>query len=897
MQLTSGPDPSRIIEVLVRAAESLTSTRGTTEIMRLLIESALELVGGEAGTWGTHDGDRMLFTEYFRRGRWETIDCVFVKGGPGVPGYVMEHRRGYICNDTSNDPVPRRDLVELLGFRDLIDLPLVNRHGELLGAFELHNKTGGAKWGEADYELLRGLASIAVAALESDHARERAERQAARDQLTANVAVVLASSLEVEPVLRKLAEVAVQRFSDWCVVHRIADDGWLEPIAITHADPSHAPVAARLHRRLAPMLESGVGIHAPAERRGLLYRDIDDALLQRAARDADHLAAIRDMRSKSLVTAPVLVADKPLGAISMHRCRRNFEDEDLATLEVLAGRVGAMLHQAILHERTGSLVQRLERLQNVTLELAGARTVAEVARTIVENGRVAVDALACVLWQEQGDQVLHLLDAAGVPAEHLEVWRVIPPDSSAPGVQIVATGIAQWIETEQDWREQLPAVYELWRARTAVTAYAGLPIGNIRGKRALLVFNFPLGHRFGVEDRSYLLTFARQCQQALERAQLFATEAQARERAEAASRAKDEFLAMLGHELRNPLAPIATAIELLKRGGRIAGSRELAILERQTQHLAKLVDDLLDVSRITRGMLELKRQLFDLRDAIANAVETASPLLEQRRHELNVEVARGLLVDGDATRLAQVVANLLTNAAKYTPNGGRIDVRAAREGQRVVVRVRDTGTGIDPALLPHVFDLFTQGARGIDRKEGGLGIGLTLVKRLTELHGGIVRAHSEGHGRGSELVVDLPSAFSATLDVALAQGSPAIPAGTLRRVLVVDDNCDAADTLADLLRCAGHEVVVAYDGPRALAIAEQFTPEVAIVDIGLPVIDGYEVAARLQTVVRDRRLRLLALTGYGQEHDRARSRIAGFSAHLVKPVSLEVLYRHLDDGE
>ena len=301
--------------------------------------------------------------------------------------------------------------------------------------------------------------------------------------------------------------------------------------------------------------------------------------------------------------------------------------------------------------------------------------------------------------------------------------------------------------------------------------------------------------------------------------------------------------------------------------------------------MVRLVDDLLDISRITRGKVELRRQVIELDGVVAKAIEIATPLLEQRRHHLAVEVPCGLRVDGDPMRLAQVVANLLTNAAKYTPKDGRISVRAAREGDRVVLAVRDNGAGIPRELLPQVFDLFVQGKRTSDRRDGGLGLGLALVDNLVRLHGGEVSATSEGPGTGSTFTVRLPLAGPAPA----AAGPGAAPASACsgRRVLLVDDNVDAAELLALMLRSEGHHVAVAHDGVQALALADELRPEVAVLDIGLPVMDGYELATRLGE--RHDRCRLIALSGYGQPSDQHRSSAAGFELHLIKPVDYATL--------
>lgn len=361
---------------------------------------------------------------------------------------------------------------------------------------------------------------------------------------------------------------------------------------------------------------------------------------------------------------------------------------------------------------------------------------------------------------------------------------------------------------------------------------------------------------------------------------------ESRHRAEAASRTKDEFFAMLGHELRNPLSPILTALELMRLRSPNAFSKERAIIERQVKHVVRLVDDLLDVSRITRGKISLERKVLDLADVVASAVELASPLLEQRAHRLSVEVAHGLFVDGDGMRLGQVFANLLTNAAKYTPSGGDITVTGERRGEWACVTVADSGIGIHPDILPRVFDLFVQERQSLDRSEGGLGLGLAIVRSLVSLHGGFVEAASPGLGQGSAFVVTLPSAPAEGRGVAPPLSLTRGRRGAHYRVLVVDDNEDAAAMLADGLGLSGHEVQVAHDGPSALSLAKSFRPELGLLDIGLPVMDGYELARLLRADPTLRDMRLVAVTGYGQAKDRSAAVTAGFDDHVVKPVDL-----------
>jgi signal transduction histidine kinase/HAMP domain-containing protein len=394
---------------------------------------------------------------------------------------------------------------------------------------------------------------------------------------------------------------------------------------------------------------------------------------------------------------------------------------------------------------------------------------------------------------------------------------------------------------------------------------------------------------FTPDDCALLSELAQRAALALDNARLYADAQAARRQSDTANRAKDEFLAMLGHELRNPLAPIVTALHLMARRGHDGAAAERRIIERQVAHLLRLVDDLLDVSRIARGKIQIEQERVDMRGVVERALELTQPALERRTRALEISLPPGpVWVRGDAVRLAQVVSNLVTNAAKFTPPDERIALRLAEDERGVELMVEDAGSGIAPELLPRVFDLFTQGEQGIDRRAGGLGLGLAIVRTLVQLHGGTVRADSEGVGRGSRFVVRLPAARAAD-PPAPEPATPPAAAVRAARVLLVDDNADAADTLAELMHEAGHEVCIAGDGPAALAALDRFTPEIALLDIGLPGMDGYELAGRLRADPRVLGLRLVALTGYGREADRARALASRFDEHLVKPVAPERL--------
>ncbi len=360
-----------------------------------------------------------------------------------------------------------------------------------------------------------------------------------------------------------------------------------------------------------------------------------------------------------------------------------------------------------------------------------------------------------------------------------------------------------------------------------------------------------------------------------------------------ADRQKDEFLATLAHELRNPLAPLLNGLEILglARQGTEAVDRALGMMERQLRHMVRLIDDLLDLSRVSRGRIELRKTRVELGEIVHQAVEASRPLIVKSGHELRLGLpTEPVFVEADETRIIQVIANLLDNAAKYTDGSGLITLSIERRNREAVVEVRDNGIGIPPAMLPRVFEMFTQVERSLEKSRGGLGIGLSLAKRLVELHGGTVEARSEGHGKGSEFIVRLPAPDPRgpePRDPGLAGACQGIPRA--HRILVVDDNLDAATSLAMMLEILGYEIRLAHDGLEAIVVAEEFRPELILLDIGMPVLNGYATCRRMREVPWGRDILIVALTGWGQDEDRRQSREAGFNQHLVKPVEFSAL--------
>lgn len=471
-----------------------------------------------------------------------------------------------------------------------------------------------------------------------------------------------------------------------------------------------------------------------------------------------------------------------------------------------------------------------------------------------------------------------------------ELHRRYPADPNAPqGVwNIVRSGQAEMFSHITDEMIQAatsdPELLGIMR-ELGLKSYVGVPL-TVRGKvlGAITFISAESGHAYDETDLSIAQDLASRAAVAIENGQLYR---QLRE----ADQRKDEFLATLAHELRNPLAPVKNALELMK----IAGNDQRMIeharstMDRQIGHMVRLIDDLLDVSRITTGRLELKMGRVDLAAAVQHALETSRPMVDRMKHELIARLPEEpIFLTADLARLAQILGNLLTNASKYTEPGGCIELQVERQGDMAEIRVIDNGIGISAELFPHIFDLFVQADRALDRSEGGLGIGLSLVKRLVEMHGGTVRAISDGPGRGSEFIVRLPilDAVRETKSLDSAEGQAPRPK---RRILVVDDNRDNAETLSSLLQMIGNETMSGHDGLQAVELAESFKPDLILMDIGLPKMNGYEACQAIRASEWGRSIQMVAVTGWGQDEDVRRSREAGFDGHLVKPVDLAKL--------
>jgi len=544
-------------------------------------------------------------------------------------------------------------------------------------------------------------------------------------------------------------------------------------------------------------------------------------------------------------------------------------------------------------ERERRHAEQSWKLAAISNRLNTAHDVASVVRVVAEEARALIGAHlseATVTTDEGGGREVH----AASYSEKYDAWRgrevrydrVGPPSQVRPGGGTVRLTQAE-LEALPGWRDYAESQAGIPPLRgwlsAALVGRSGRQIGFLR-------LSDNVEGEFTEDDEAVLAQLSLTASVAVENARLY-------DELRKNDQRKDEFLAMLAHELRNPLAAINTAVSLSSRSGlqeHIEWSME--VIGRQMKHLTRLIDDLMDVSRITRGKIALKKDRLDVAPVVAGAVEAVRPLYDERKHELLVSVPKGeFFIDADPTRLEQILTNLLTNAGKYTESGGKVWLSARGEGDRIVFSVRDTGLGIPPDVLPHVFDLFAQGERSLARSEGGLGIGLTIVKRLAEMHGGTVAAASDGVGRGSEFSVNLPAAPRPTGPSAAGTGSTP---GERRasRILVVDDNVDTARGMARLLKLLGHDVRVAHTGPEAIEAARGHRPEVVLLDIGLPGMSGYEVASQLRREDCCAGTLIIAISGYGQEEDRRRSKASGFDHHLVKPIDHDALLSLLASG-
>jgi PAS domain S-box-containing protein len=708
---------------------------------------------------------------------------------------------------------------------------------------------------------------------------DRREVEAAQ-RFLAEAGEVLAASMDAEATLTAVAKLVAPRLADWCGVY-VVDGNEFRQVAVAHTDPAKVEWAREIGRRFPPRPEDARGV-AAVVRSGdpEFVPEVTDEMLAAGVVAPEYLALVRGLGLRSIIIVPLTARGRTLGAITVVAAEsgRRYTPTDLQLAVDLGRRAGQAVDNARLYGEAQEALRLLRLLIDAAGRLTGAVDAAAVRGAILDLSHQLVEADAHAVWRYDPDaDAWFIAGSAGLSDGFVRDQGRVAGAGTMSLSPIVAEDVAAVTRLENR-----RAAYQ----SEGIVSLLAVPMKIHGAVEGTIVFYYRARRRFDDVTVRVAMTLADLAGSALGTAELYERERELRRAAEEADRRKDEFLAMLGHELRNPLAPIRTGLQLLGWPAvePAARTRTLEMMDRQVHHLIRLVDDLLDVSRITRGKVELKTEPVDLGEIAARAAEAARPLADARGQVLTVTHAgQPVRVLADPVRLVQVIGNLLHNAVKYTPEGGRICLSVEPAGEAVQVRVADTGAGIPADMLPRVFDLFIQVDRTIDRSEGGLGIGLTLVRSLTEMHGGTVEAFSAGSGKGSEFVVRLPvlTAHDARPEPGPRPGSNG-QSGSHRRVLVVDDNRDVADSLADVLRLSGHEVRTLYDGLPVAGEVRAYRPQAVVLDIGLPGMDGYEVARRLRTEFGPE-LCLLAVSGYGQDEDRRRAFDAGFDHHLTKP--------------
>jgi PAS domain S-box-containing protein len=724
------------------------------------------------------------------------------------------------------------------------------------------------------------------------HDRKVAE---GRQGLLAEAGRILGSSLDYEVTLSQVSRLVVPGFADWCGLDLLTDDGHLRHLASVHEDPARVALAEEFWARYPPRPEDQGGYFTVLETgEPILHRELTDEELVAGARDAEHLAMLRALGLKSFIIVPMTARGRTLGTLTLANSEspRLFGTDDLNLAQELASRAALAVDNARLFTEAQEAVGRREEA------LALHRSVEEQLTLLVE----ASGSLSASLELPAVLGAILALSSRLISADAHAVWRYEPSSGrwaiahgSGLSERYKDSAIEVLAETPRMPERPIiaedvlaaPRLGEREKAYESegIRSLLAVPLKVRREVDGSLVFYYRSPHRFSEVEVRVATALSNLAGSAIGIAELY-------DELKEAGRRKDEFLAMLAHELRNPLSAIGNAASLLQLPEIDDEDREWAtqVISRQVKHLSRLMDDLLDVSRVSRGKIHLKARRLDAASVIRHAIETTQPLINERRHTLNVSYDSGVLeLDADPTRLEQVIVNLLGNAAKYTDAGGSLWLTARRDGANIAITVRDNGIGIAPERLPQMFELFAQGDRSLARSEGGLGIGLTLVKSLVELHGGSVHARSDGPGQGSEFTVRLPAAPPS--DPAAGRPSPgdlpARPGG--KRILVIDDNLDTARGMARLLKLAGHEVTLAPTGPEGIESALARRPDVILLDIGLPGMDGYEVARKLRQVDHLANILIVAVSGYCQDEDRRRSQSAGIDHHLVKPIDHDAL--------
>ena len=715
----------------------------------------------------------------------------------------------------------------------------------------------------------------------------------------------LSSSLDYETTLATVARLAVPHFADWCAVYMRGEDGLAHRLAVTHSDPDKVAWAEEVYQKYPPDPNLPRGLYNVIRSgESEFYPEIPDDLLVESAVDEEHLRLMREIGFKSAMLVPLKVREKVLGVITfVNSDSRNHTEADLALAENLANRAALAVDNARLFraeqlsrqtaEKNSDL---LRRLQTISTSLSHALIPKEVAVAVIEQGLNSLGAYGgvVVLLNEQKNE-LKVAAAIGYPDEIVENWKHFDLSRNVPLAISVREKMPIFIESFQDYADKYPALVPAVTT-TGSNALISFPLlieGKILGA---LGFSFSVPQKFSDDDRAFLESLAQQCAQALERARLYENEQKLRAEAETANRIKDEFLATVSHELRTPLNAIVGWSSMLvsNRLDSKSAAKAIETIERNARSQTQIIEDLLDVSRIITGKIHLENSLVNLDSLVASAVDSVRPTAETKGINVLIEIeSEDIRILGDAERLKQILWNLLTNAVKFTPKGGNVSVKLGRIESSVQITLKDDGQGIEPEFLPFIFDRFRQADGTTTRAHGGLGLGLSIVRYLVEMHGGNIQAESEGAGKGSVFIINLPVAAALERSAEAhhedgngleTESNTALLKGL--RILVVDDEKDSLLLLKTIIESCGGEAKAVSSAAEALEAVDDFNPHVLISDIGMPVEDGYTLIKKIRALPDGKAgIPAIALTAYAGQADQTRALESGFQMHIAKPVA------------
>jgi PAS domain S-box-containing protein len=762
------------------------------------------------------------------------------------------------------------------------------------GAIIWVNLTSSAVWND------HGQPKYAMGIVEDISDRKQTE---ATQNFLVEASALLASSLDYQVTLTGVANLAVPTLADWCIVDIFREDWSSKQIALATANFAKRSNLQELRRRypseneeLHPLMQQ------VRQGQSVFYPEFSDAIFVEMAREQAHLQLLQSLGIRSLMVIPLRSRGQVFGAISfvMAESGRHYEQADLALAEDVARRAATAIDNARLYQETQQAQQAAERavnrtvlLQRITAALSQALTPQQVADVVMNQGVAALGAKAgsVLLLTDQG-AALKTVQAIGYSQSDIDAVGTFPLTAPIPSAEVVRTGQPIFIDNRAEWLARYPNLAHI-PAKNGDFAYACVPLIQEEKAIGTLGLNFAIAQTFNQEYQGFMLTLGQQCAQAIARAQLYEAEQTAREEAETANRIKDEFLAVLSHELRTPLNPILGWAKLLRtrQFDEATKIRALETIERNAKLQTQLIEDLLDVSRILQGKLQLNVCTVDLRKTITAALETVRLAAEAKSIEIQTTFSAEIVqVMGDSDRLQQVIWNLLSNAVKFTPSGGRVEIRLEQIGVNAQIQVIDTGKGINPEFLPYVFDYFRQADSKTTRVFGGLGLGLAIVRRLVELHGGTVQAESSGEGKGATFALRLPILKNSPSPELNSESSPLeiTPETSLLsgvKILLVDDQADVREFFTFALEQYGATVTAVASANEALTVLSQSKPDVLLSDIGMPLMDGYMLLRQIRTRSPEQggQIPAIALSAYAGEFNQKQALAAGFQKHVSKP--------------